>query len=71
MRSHEFIYYAHNKLKYYGQTGIEFKRKVLISLIIGGVTVRQSLINSNYQMTVALKVPFYSLRCLKRKWEVR
>ena len=50
--------YVRNKLKYYEQTGIEFKPKELISLVIGHVsdpTARQSLTNANYQTTAALK----------------
>ncbi|XP_046142832.1 uncharacterized protein LOC123988087 [Osmia bicornis bicornis] len=46
--------YARNKLKYYGQTQIDFKQQELISLVIGHVmdaTVRQSLMNARYETT--------------------
>ncbi|XP_076397938.1 uncharacterized protein LOC143266223 [Megachile rotundata] len=49
--------YARNKLKYFGQTQIEFKQHELISLVIGHITdasVRQSLLNARYTSTVEL-----------------
>ncbi|KAK2575208.1 hypothetical protein KPH14_012287, partial [Odynerus spinipes] len=49
--------YARTKLKYYGQTQIEFKQHELISLVIGHVTdpvVRQSLVNARYKTRTEL-----------------
>ncbi|XP_076237485.1 uncharacterized protein LOC143181127 [Calliopsis andreniformis] len=49
--------YARNKLKFYGQTRVEFKQHELISLVIGHVTdssVRQSLLNARYKTTAEM-----------------